>query len=101
MASVDFSTVIRDLAGEPVKDGDVVLTLGAVAQTILTATFADEQNLSGPDKLARFKFALRISGATEAITVSAEEVTLLKSLIGRGYGPVIVGRSYEILDPTE
>jgi hypothetical protein len=54
---IDFSAVIKDLDGDPVKDGEKDATLGRVACTALLAGYADEQSLSGEEKVKRFRLA--------------------------------------------
>lgn len=97
---VDFNSVIKDLKGEPVKDGDRDFTLAAVACNALLMPYPDEQSLSGADKFRRYKLADKITSANgQGVDLSVEEIADLKKLIGKGYGPLVVGRAYEILDP--
>ena len=94
---VEFSKVIKQLSGKPiVEEGkDVILT--TVACNALLSGFPDEQALPGEEKVKRFVLAEKIfKGATE---FTAEEVALVKKLIGKAYTPLVVGRAFEILDP--
>lgn len=98
----DFSDVLTGLAGQRLVDekGDD-LTLGSVSVTALLAQYQDEQALSGDEKFRRYQLAERIA-KLDVQEVSAEEVALLKRLIGKGYGPMLVGPAYVALerDPT-
>jgi hypothetical protein len=95
---IDFSAVIKDLDGDAVKDGERDATLGRVACTALLASHADEQNLPAEDKVKRFRLAeVAAKGAQAELQV--EDVALIKTLIGKMFAPLIVGRAYDIIEP--
>lgn len=94
---LDFSAKIPDQNDKPIDDGGKELTLGGVSCTALLATFPDEQNLTPDKKVARFQLALLAAKGGEQ-DVTPEQFTELKGLIGKAFGPLIVGRAYEILD---
>lgn len=109
---IDFDKEIVDLDGKPIKetrqmvreDGvvvtmetDEIRTLKSVCRFALSWTFNDEK-VEGDEKFKRFSLAERIVTATGPIDVKVEEIALLKSLIGKAFGPVIVGRAYQILE---
>lgn len=73
------------------------VTLRRIACDGLLAQFQDEQNLPGDEKVKRMALALRLR-ASDEVTVSAEEIALLKLLIGKGFAPLIVGRCYALLE---
>jgi hypothetical protein len=106
---VDFSAVITDQDGMPVIDcagspkdceGKPPLTLGKVAMRALTASFEDERALTGEEKLKRGDLALRAYKSERSMQMTAEEVALVKRLIAKGYGPLIVVRTWPLLDPA-
>lgn len=97
---IDFSQAMRDLNGKEIADGDVSFTLGAVACNSLLATFSDEGNLPGTKKAERFSLAMKIHGKPR-VGLKAEEVALLKMLIGKAYAALIVGQAWLMLDPPE
>lgn len=76
---------------------DNVATLGAVCIGALMGVYADEQGLSGDEKFKRYKLAERISAGGEQ-DVSAEEVVLIKKLIGKNWPPAVLGPAYEALE---
>lgn len=79
------------------RGGD--LALGDVCCVALQAQLPDEQNLSGAEKVKRFKLAVAIAnGGVQDL--KAEDISLLKTMIGKCYGTAIVGRAYELLDPV-
>ena len=95
---IDFSAVIKDLDGEAVKDGEKDATLGRVACTALLASYADEQDLAAEDKVKRFRLAeVAARGGEQEIKV--DDVALIKTLIGKAFAPLIVGRAYDIIEP--
>lgn len=98
--AADFSTVITDLNGKPLtgQSEGKTLTLGEVCANALLAQFPDETNLPGADKVKRFDLAMKVSTAKN-VTLSAEDTALLKTVIAKGFGPLVVGRSWALLDP--
>lgn len=111
--AADFSAKILDLNNKPVIDDTVCpadssgkrpctteVTLGDISVRSLMAIVQDEQNLAGEEKFKRFVLAMKIKDGGE-IAVSAEDVALLKKLIGKIYSPLVVGRAFPLLDPGE
>lgn len=114
---IDFNKTINELDGKPielqaavVKDGIVekpaeLMTLRYVAVNALMAHFPDEGNLPGQKKAERFAMALLVNGDTAIpaserpeVELKPEQVSEIKTVIGKLYGPLPVGRAYEILD---
>ena len=77
------------------------LDLATVAgMALLTETPADPRAPKNPaDKIKRFSLAVKVH-AGGVVSLSAEEIALLKSAIAEGYSPLVVGRANEILDPV-
>lgn len=103
----NLNVVLKTLKGEPLKEQYVgpddkplerTVTLSGIATNALLANYEDERNLSGDDKVKRFKLAQQINDADGEVEVTAEQVSLLKSLIAKGYTPLVVGQAYEILE---
>ncbi len=95
---VDFSSIILDMEKNPVKEGDKDVTLGMVACQALLATYPNETDISGDEKVRRFRLA-EVAVAGGAQDVKIEDVTMLKKLIALAYAPLVVGRAYDIIDP--
>lgn len=97
---IDFAAELNDLDGNPIKaDGEKNATLSSIACTALLAVYADEQNLAPSEKVNRFQLALvATKGGMQDMKV--EDVAMLKRLIGKAFGPLIVGRAYDILEPA-
>jgi hypothetical protein len=102
-AAIDFATPLAQLDGQPfvAQDGKpITMTLATVAETALLASYQDEQNLSGEDKVKRFVLATKIHGAAKDLPLTSDEVSLVKKLIGKSYNPLIVGQAWRLLDPA-
>jgi hypothetical protein len=96
---IDFSAVIKDLEGDAVKDGEKDATLGRVACAALLASYADEQNLPAEDKVKRFHLAeVAAKGGEQEMKI--DDVALIKTLIGKAFAPLVVGRAYDIIEPS-
>jgi hypothetical protein len=99
MSKIKILTALTTLEGVEMNDeNEKKITLRLIACNALQATFDDERNLSGEEKIKRFNLALKIT-KTDFPDLSAEEIAEIKKLIAKGYPPLIVGRCYEILDP--
>lgn len=104
----DFSAILRDFDGEPIRDTldgrpedgpHRDLTLGLACRHALCAGFPDEQNVGGEEKFRRASLAFAISEGKP--TIKAEDLALIKRLLGKLYGAVVVFRAYPLLDPAE
>lgn len=96
---INFDSAITNLDGfSPARDDKgAAITLQAVALTALMAMLPEDQNMQGDEKASRFRLALRIHAGGEQ-DMAPEDATTLKRLIGRCYGPLVVGRAYELLN---
>lgn len=101
---VDFSTILTNEDNAPIPDctttdcaGKPPLTLGRLAMHVLAANFPDEQNLSGEEKFKRGELALRVYKGGK-VNISVEEAALVKKLVAKGYGPLIILKSWPMLD---
>lgn len=110
---IDVTQQLAELDGTPMMTGRQVcqtcgqvvgksepMTVRLAATRALTAQFRDEQGLTGDEKWPRFHLALKITDEDEP-DLKAEDIVLIKKLIGWMYGPVVVGRMWTILDPQE
>lgn len=97
----DLTQPILDLNDKeipnPQREG-VSYQLLDVALSALLAAHEDERSLTGKEKADRFALALRINQRPDAVSLTAEQLTLLKTLIGKGFTPLVVGRAYELLE---
>lgn len=108
--NIDITQQLKDLDGTPMTTGkqmcpacgqvvgeDEPLTVRVVAVKSLTAIFRDEQGVAGDEKFKRYRLALRLTDEDEP-DLKAEDVVLIKKVVGKMYGPVVVGRMWAILD---
>lgn len=96
---METGNTICQMCGQVVSQKES-MTVRLAATRALTAVFRDEQNLAGEEKVARFHLALKITDEDKP-DLKAEDIVLIKTLVGKMFGPVIVGQMWAILDPPE
>lgn len=95
---INFQQPILGMDNVPMKDEkEVVILLENVAVNSLLATRQDD-NATGTEKVKRFALAMKINNVTEPVEVTAEEITLIKDLVGKVYTTIVVGRAYDLLE---
>lgn len=75
-------------------------TLRAICVDALLNQYEAERNLSGEEKMTRFNLAVRITNEDEP-ELRSEEVTLIKKVVAMMYGPLVMGQTWNMLDPQE
>lgn len=107
---VPVLAVLRDLEGIPLRDAKLVDSEGRVLRperdfTLRKAcTEALQANnlmgdvIDGEERYRRFQLAIKIMSDDEP-DLSVEEIAKIKKVIGLAFGPTVVGRAYDILDP--
>jgi len=95
---INFTVILKNLAGKTLKDGKKDVTLKDVSINALLGNYKDE-NIDGNEKLKRFMLATKISEATGEIELENDDVTLIKDMIAKGYSTVVTARAWQILDP--
>jgi hypothetical protein len=96
--AIDFTTVLVDLAGKPIVIEEGPMTLGAAAAAALVGQYKDD-NPAGQDKVKRWALAMRVHNAKD-IELTADDVKLIKDMVAKAYGPLIVGQVWAIVDPA-
>ena len=76
---------------------EVVDLRHVLIQSLLQVTEDDKQ--SGDVKFNNYQLANKIHH-NNVLDMKAEDVTRLKKLVGKVWGPIIVGQAYEMLDPS-
>jgi len=98
---IDFGEQLTGLDGkglvEKANGHEVELTLSLVAINALLAMLPEEHALPATDKVRRFVIATKAVGQAE---LTAEEIAIVKACIGRAYGPLVVARAWQLLDPA-
>lgn len=96
---INFDTILKDMFNKEMEDAGGKVTLRRVATEALMAIYRDE-NISGEEKFKRYQLCIKVNTAPSDLEWKAEEVTKLKDLIGKGYGPMVVGRAFDLLEGT-
>jgi hypothetical protein len=76
-------------------------TLRGVCVEALLASYEDERALAGEEKLKRWELAMKIKKAQDPADLSVEEISLIKKLIGKAYGALVVGQAWSMLEGKE
>lgn len=96
---IDLNKNIIDQKGETVYTDAAKteqFTLGVLVCTALLGEYQQER-IDGPEKHRRFKLWSKIkAGGVQEISI--EEAALFKSLIGMGWGPIVVGQAWDLLE---
>lgn len=99
---IDFSQVLTGVDGAELKEAaDKPLTLRSAAVLALVAAYEDERQLDSREKFTRGVLAQRIHRATKPIDLKSDEVTKLKALVGKAFGPAVLVAAWPMLDPAE
>ncbi len=91
---------LKDFSGNSLRDSGTKeeITLDSVCINSLLANLPDEINLSGIDKVKRYKLAQKIHSKPEEVELASEDITLLKTLIAKCYATQITGQAWELLE---
>ena len=95
---INYSAPMLDIEDKPIVENEKPVLLGTIVCNALLATYQDEPGLPGTDKVKRFRLAQDAIKCVE-VDVSVEDVAIIKSLLAKGYAPLIVGRAYDIIEP--
>ncbi len=101
---INFNQSLLNIEKAILKDeNDKEFTLKKAAVNALLAETPESQKESGEEKVKRWKLANRIFEApeTEAVEVTAEEITLIKKKINEAYTTIVVGSSFQILEAPQ
>lgn len=89
---INMNIPVLTLDGNPMKNenGSEVTVKGLVVNAVL-GIFRGEENLSGEEKITRWKLATAIHKAEEEVALTPEDIVLIKKLVALMYGPNVVG----------
>lgn len=95
---INFNTIITGLDGEPLEnpEGDML----RLSHFVTTALVQDEKDMSAENKFKRGMLAQELYEADE-VNVSTSDIEMIKKAIVPIYGPMIVAKTYSLLDPKE
>ena len=97
---INMTQQLKQLNGKPLvagEDGEPI-TVQSVCEQALVSQIPGK-NPDGGEKLRRYHLAMRIHAQEGLPDLQAEDVVLLKELVGEMFGPLVVGQVWEILDP--
>lgn len=113
--SIDFTSALHGPDGKPLPGASCAIepgrpvptvgktcdamTLGEVAMTALEATLDEDKAATPKAKFDNDFLARKIYGKKDVI-LSSEEIAKIKDRIGKAYGPLVVGASWPLLDPS-
>lgn len=92
IAVTDFDENNRPIRG-PISIRDIV-------SNAVLASYEDEKALAGKKKMERYMLAQKLNGKDSEIELEAEEVAMVKDLVGKGSSPVAVGAVWSLFDPV-
>lgn len=96
--NITEATVQQLEVGKAVVQSLTVMTASIACGNALTQLFEDERSLSGVEKHKRGKLAQRVFDAEGEIDLSAEEITTIKTCVGKHFNPLVVAQIYDILE---
>ena len=96
---VFLESALTDIDGKDIStaDGKPATVRGVVVEALL-ASYQDEQNLSGDEKMRRWELAVKVKKSIDPAEFSIEEVLLMKQLVGKAYAPLVVGQTWRVLE---
>lgn len=97
---VKLNAVGRPVVGDDGEPELVPITLRDVATKVLIETLKGDDALTAQAKLSHYVVAMKLRDADE-VNLTLDEMKLIRDRVGIGYGPLVVGRVNELLDPPQ
>jgi hypothetical protein len=102
--AIDFTRVLVGVDGKPLQSSDpkktTGMTLSEAAVAGLETILDEDKQSSGTDKFKLDELAHKIY-EKKSVVLTVEEIALIKTRIGKAYGPLVVGPAWRLLDPAE
>jgi hypothetical protein len=106
---IDFSQELQTIRGETLTERVVtdpnnpegeleVVTLGGCA---VGALLMPEQGVQGKEKAKRYALAIKIQESDGDLELGVSQVALIKKMIGKHLGALVVGQCWAMLDPAD
>lgn len=96
---IAISKMLKGLDGKPLVNQGEELSLGGVMGSALLMVYTDE-TIGGDVKFKRHQIAQRLYGK-KSVELTIEDIALIKELIGKAYGPAVVGPAYILLEGAD
>jgi hypothetical protein len=98
MIKIDFSVVLLDLQGKPLKrDGNESFTLSKACVEALMLSTEQDRNETGEVKLQRYMLAQQLNNA-QIVELTPEQIVFVKNYVGKLYSPAVVGPAFTLLN---
>lgn len=96
---IDFAQQILTVDGLPIPEGvGKFATLKSLAQQALQMATKEDANLPIAKKVERFDLLLKITNKAPEVNLEAEEIALLKELMGKAFSVLAVGQILRMLE---
>ena len=96
---INFTARLVNINGEVIKHGDNAQSVGSIAIEALTLNDPQDK-ISGEEKMKRWKLACKIHGSDQG-DITIDEAKIIKDLVGKYYGPIVVGQVWEALESAK
>jgi hypothetical protein len=93
----DFNTNILDVQGNPIVTAGKPMTVREAIGNALHAALQGEQP-NGDEKYKRFQLSLKIETSDGKPDLTTEDLSRIKDVVGKAFGPLVVGRVFDLLD---
>lgn len=93
---LEMNKAIAGLDGRQLQNEGVGMDLRSVVQSSLLAEIEGDRELDGQAKAKLWRLALDANN--DSVEWPVEDVALVKGRIGKGYGPLVVGPAFQLLD---
>lgn len=102
---INFSAILLDLHDKPLMQpvatpGEIPSTPATLAWVSSEALLRATEEKDGQRKYKLYALAMKV-GAGGDVDLKAEDIALLKKLIGEQFAPLVVGRAFDLLGEGE
>ena len=96
---VELNTEIKNLDGDPFKDGEKSLTLGKVCTLALLEAQPAKQdgNITLDDTVKRYELSLRVKDNATA-ELESKDILLIKELLPKRWSIIVTGQAARLLE---
>lgn len=93
----NLNVELLDFKGKPVTEKDKKIIIKDVVINALMSV-DPQKNIDGTEKFNRYKLAQKIDTKPENCELSSEDIVKIKEVVGQGYGPLVVGFVFNLLE---
>jgi hypothetical protein len=96
---VNFNVPLLSLDDKPIINEDKTeVNVRSLVVNAICGVYKNEENLPGEEKIIRWNLATKIHKAADSVTVTVEEIVLIKKLVSQMYGVNVVGPVWTMLE---